>query len=92
MIVRILGEGQFNLPGAVIDQLNQLDNKMVEAVETQNQQGFQQLLGEMLGLVREKGEALPVEELVESDLILPEADLTLDEAEHIFVGDGLFPD
>ena len=30
MIVRILTEGQFNLPGAFIDELNELDNKLVE--------------------------------------------------------------
>ena len=45
----------------------------------------------MLTLVREKGAPVPVDELVESDLILPETDLTLEEAEHIFIGDGLLP-
>ena len=43
----------------------------------------------MLDLVREKGAALPVEELVESDLVLPEPDITLEEAEELFVGEGL---
>ena len=91
MIVRILGEGQFNLPGAVIDELNDLDNRMVEAVEDEDQAALTSLLKEMEALVREKGTPLPVEELVESDLILPETDLTLEEAEHIFIGDGLLP-
>ena len=91
MIVRILGEGQFNLPGAVIDELNDLDNRMVEAVESEDREALGSLLQEMVDLVREKGTALPVEELVESDLILPETDLTLEEAEHIFIGDGLLP-
>ena len=49
------------------------------------------LLLEMVNLVREKGSPLPLDELVESDLILPETDLTLEEAEHIFIGDGLLP-
>ncbi len=91
MIVRILGEGQFNLPGAVIDELNAIDNQMVAAVEAEDETNFTRLLREMLTLVREKGVPVPVDELVESDLILPEADLTLDEAEHIFIGDGLLP-
>ena len=91
MIVRILSEGQFNLPGAVIDDLNDIDNRMVEAVESENREAFQSLLQEMLNLVREKGTEVPVDELVESDLILPESDLTLEEAEHIFIGDGLLP-
>ena len=89
MIVRILGEGQFNLPGAVIDDLNDIDNRMVEAVAAEDEVQFQSLLDEMFRLVRERGEPLPLDQLVESDLILPETDLTLDEAEHIFIGDGL---
>ena len=91
MIVRILGEGQFNLPGSVIDDLNDIDNRMVEAVAAEDAPKFQSLLDEMFRLVRDRGEPLPVDELVESDLILPETDLTLDEAEHIFIGDGLMP-
>lgn len=91
MIVRILSEGQFNLPGACIDELNDIDNQMVAAVEAEDAANFARLLQEMLTLVREKGEPVPVDELVESDFILPETDLTLDEAEHIFIGDGLLP-
>ena len=91
MIVRILGEGQFNLPGAVIDDLNDIDNRMVEAVAAQDDVQFQSLLEEMFRLVRDRGQSVPLDELVESDLILPETDLTLDEAEHIFIGDGLLP-
>ncbi len=91
MIIRILGEGQFNLPGSVIDDLNDIDNRMVEAVAAEDGPQFQSLLDEMFRLVRDRGEPLPVDELVESDLILPETDLTLDEAEHIFIGDGLLP-
>ena len=91
MIVRILGEGQFNLPGAAIDELNDIDNRMVEAVEAEDRDALHSLLLEMESLVREKGEPLPLDELVESDLILPETDLTLEEAESIFVGEGLLP-
>ncbi len=91
MIVRILGEGQFNLPGAAIDELNDIDNRMVEAVEAEDPDALHSLLLEMETLVREKGEPVPLDELVESDLILPETDLTLEEAESIFVGEGLIP-
>ena len=91
MIVRILGEGQFDLPGAAIDELNDIDNRMVDAVEAEDREKFQARLQEMLELVRARGTVVPVDELVESDLILPEIDLTLEEAEHIFIGDGLLP-
>ncbi len=91
MIVRILTEGQYNFPGAGVDELNEIDNRLVEVVEDGNEEEFNQLLKQMLDLVREKGTPVPVDELVESDLVLPEPDLTLKEAEEIFTGEGLVP-
>ena len=91
MIVRISSEGQYNLPGSFIDRLNEIDNALVEAVEAEDQAAFETLLKQMLDLVRDNGEPVPVDELVESDLILPEPDLTLLEAEELFVGEGLLP-
>ena len=91
MIVRILTEGQYNLPGAHVDELNEIDNQIVEVVEQEDREKFEQLLKGMLDLVREKGTPVPVEELVESDLVLPEPDLTLEEAEDLFTGEGLLP-
>lgn len=91
MIVRILTEGQFNLPGAHVDELNEIDNQIVEVVENEDREGFERLLKKMLDLVRENGAPVPVDELVESDLVLPEPDLTLEEAEKTFTGEGLLP-
>ena len=91
MIIRILTEGQFNLPGSHIDQLNEIDNQLVEAVESEDRGRFKLLLKQMLDLVRQKGTQVPVDELIESDLILPEPDITLKEAEELFVGEGLVP-
>ena len=91
MIVRISSEGQYNLPGSFIDQLNEIDNALVEAVAAEDRDGFETLLKRMLDLVRDNGAPVPVDELVESDLILPEPDLTLLEAEELFTGEGLLP-
>ena len=91
MIVRILTEGQYNLPGAYVDQLNEIDNRLVEVVEDGDREGFGRLLKEMLDLVRENGTEVPVDELVESDLVLPEPDITLEEGERLFTGEGVLP-
>ena len=91
MIVRISSEGQYDLPGSFIDRLNEIDNELVEAVEAENQADYERLLKQMLDLVRDNGAPVPVDELMESDLILPEPDLTLLEAEELFVGEGLLP-
>ncbi len=91
MIIRITTEGQYNLPGSFVDRLNEIDNQLVDAVEAADRSGFGGLLAQMLDLVREHGSPLPVDELVESDLILPAPDITLEEAQVLFVGEGLLP-
>ena len=91
MIVRILSEGQYNLPGAFVDELNEIDNELVEIVEREDRDGFGTQLKTMLDLVREKGTPLSIDELVESDLVLPQPDITLEEAADLFTGEGLLP-
>ncbi|MFP6636950.1 MAG: hypothetical protein VCB79_13625 [Dehalococcoidia bacterium] len=91
MIIRITSEGQFNLPGSFVDQLNEIDNELVEAVEAADRSSYDTLLKKMLDLVRTEASPLPVDDIVESDLILPESDLTLEEAQVLFVGEGLLP-
>ena len=92
MIVRILTEGQYSLSGAFIDELNEIDNTLVEVVAEKDQAKFERQLKEMLDLVRNNGTPVPVDEIVESELVLPEPDITLVEAEELFVGEGLVPD
>ena len=60
-------------------------------MEAEDQAAYDTLLKRMLDLVRDNGTTVPMDELVESDLILPEPDLTLREAEELFVGEGLLP-
>ena len=92
MIVRISGEGQFRLPDEDGDRLNELDNSAVAAVEEGDEEKFRSLFEEMLSLVQSDGEALPDDELVESDVILPPRDVSFEEAAGEFTGDGLIPD
>ena len=92
MIVRILTEGQYNLPGAFVDRLNEIDNEIVEVVGREDREVFHKLLGEMLDHVRKNGTEVPLEELVESDIVLPEPDITLEEAANLFTGEGIVPD
>jgi hypothetical protein len=92
MIVRISGEGQWELPDGDAERLNELDNQAVAAVEAGDEASFQQLWNQMLDVVTTDGRELPDEELVESDVILPPRDSTFEEAKADFSGDGLIPD
>jgi hypothetical protein len=46
----------------------------------------------MVSIVHERGERLDDADLSASDLMIPPADLTLEEARELFSGDGLIPD
>ena len=81
MIVRILGEGQFEVADAELDRLNELDAAVEAEVDAGNQEAFRARLAELLDGVREVGAPLADDSLEDSDLILPPADATLEEVQ-----------
>jgi hypothetical protein len=92
VIVRISGEGQFNLPDDHAERLNGLDNEAVAAVEAGDEMKFQELFDQMLELVENDGESIAEDELIQSEVILPPRDVSFEEAAGEFTGDGLIPD
>lgn len=91
MIVRIATEGQYKVASEVLDQLNELDNRLISIVAEGNKDSFCDVLNQMVELVRQRGQSVPAEELVASDIILPAPDTTLEEARGLFAGEGLIP-
>lgn len=91
MIVRILTEGQWRFPAAMLDDLNENDNALVDLVAEDNEEEFRCLLAKMIAMVKEHGAPLDLDELEESDVIIPEPDITLEEAKELFVGVGVVP-
>ena len=92
MIVRIATEDQYELPDSDAERLNELDNQCVEAVEAGERERFAELFAQMIELVRTDGKRVDEDYLHESDVILPPPDVTFEEAEHEFTGEGLIPD
>lgn len=92
MIIRIMGEGQYRVPSSILDELNVIDNRIVDLVAKEDEGGYKNELARLISAVKEKGTFLDPEEIVESDLIVPPGDLTLEEAEKIFGGSGLIED
>lgn len=92
MIVRILGEGQFEVEGSLADRLNAIDNKIVEHVNKGNQKEFKKDLARLISAIKEKGEPIDPVDIVPSDIIVPPEDLTLEEARKVFRGEGLIED
>jgi len=92
MIVRISGEGQFELADGVVERLNALDNDAVAAVEAGEEARFADLFGQIVALIRTEGRPLADDDLRGSDVIVPPSDTSFEEARHEFSGDGLIPD
>ena len=91
MIVRILGEGQLDVPDGELDGLNTLDDALQAAVDGGDEARFAESLTALLTRVREVGKPLPVDEIVPSDLVLPSSDASLAEVRELLGDEGLIP-
>jgi hypothetical protein len=92
MIVRIMGEGQYRVSEALCSKLNQIDNRIVALVTEGKAEEFKKELMKLVSEIREKGEAIESEEILESNIIVPPEDLSFEEAKDIFKGYGIFED
>ena len=91
MILRILGEGQLEVPADSLHELNELDEALVAAVEKGDEGQFRTCLTSLVNRVREVGQPVPPDHLGPSDLISPGADATLDEVRELLSEEGLIP-
>ena len=91
MIVRILGEGQYDLDEAGMDKLNELDAAVEAACQGTDEAVFEAALAALLDSVRSLGTAHPVDAIDSSDLILPGPGSTLAEVSEMLGDEGLIP-
>jgi hypothetical protein len=92
MIVRLMNEGQFRVDDGLRTRLNELDEKAGAALERDDEEALDAHLEQMWDLVRREGEELPADSLETSDVLIPPADLTLEETRALFTEGGLIPD
>jgi hypothetical protein len=90
MIVRILGEGQYQLGDAAAAKLTELDGQLDAAVEKGDEPAFAAALDSTVRLVRESGLPVPADSFETADFILPFSDATLDEVRKL-LADGKIP-
>lgn len=91
MIVRIMGEGQFEVTADTLRRLNELDDQMEQALEHGAREEFAAFLDQMVVLVRTEGTHLPDDSLHASDAVLPPADASADELRELLKEEGLIP-
>jgi hypothetical protein len=92
VIVRIFSDGQYRIPDDVQARLHELDIATVNAIDSDDEAAFSSTYAALVELIHANGERLADEELEPSDLMLPPADITLEEAREEFTGEGLLPD
>jgi hypothetical protein len=87
VIVRILGEGQFQVAEDEAARLTALDAELDAAVHKSDDAAFRAALGAAVALVRESGTSVPADTFVTADFILPFSDATIDEVRKL-LADG----
>lgn len=97
MIVRILGEGQWELAPSWLPRLNELDATVGAAMEDSDQDALAEALTALRDHVWTHGKPVPDDAILDSDLILPDNTVTLDEMRRWLSGyaspeQGLIPD
>jgi hypothetical protein len=91
VIIRVLGEGQFEVPDDAIDGLNELDAQLESAIEAGDEAAATSALTALLDRVRQAGTPVALDALVPSDLVLPHSTASLSEVKDLISGDGLIP-
>jgi hypothetical protein len=91
MIVRISGEGQFDVPDGHVEELNRLDDDLTKAVDAGDEAQFKTALEALLGSVRTAGRELPDDFIGPSDLVLPSPEATIHEVREVLGDEGLIP-
>jgi hypothetical protein len=92
VIVRVMGDGQYDVDSEVAKGLNELDDQAANALQAGDEEQLREVLRRMAEQVRANGARLADDDLTPSEAIVPPDDLTLVEARDLFEGDGLIPD
>ncbi len=73
MIVRILGEGRYEVPDADLPAIEQLDAQLVDAMDRGDETEFRSTLADLIAHVRHTGTLLKPDDLRTSSLVVPHA-------------------
>jgi hypothetical protein len=88
VIVRILGEGQYEVDESNQAHLDELDNVLVKAVDGRDEAAFGPALRALAAEVRRVGQVLADDAFVPSELVVPFADSSLEETRRLLAEAG----
>ncbi len=96
-IIRILGHGQFVIDNDTMQEVNIIDNVIVKLLENEQNDDlikdeFEKQIKRLNAIVKEKGNIIGSTEIVQSDVVIPDKDITIDQARRLFKGEGIIKD
>jgi hypothetical protein len=103
IIVRVSGQGQFKVNREILDRINDIDNSIVNLLENTDidvddnsikvkQKELKEKVIEIINLIRTNGMPLDDKEIIQSQIMIPNPDISVDEAKRIFRGEGIIDD
>jgi hypothetical protein len=94
-IVRIMGQGQFRINEDTVKKINEIDDAIVQILQNESKADDQECrakVAEIVQTIKSKSQKLEDKELIESDIIVPDTDISIDEAKKVFQGEGIIPE
>ncbi|HET7149129.1 MAG TPA: hypothetical protein VFI73_11590 [Candidatus Nitrosopolaris sp.] len=90
-IVRVMGQGQFRINNRTARMISKIDRELVKIIQTheQGEKDYSRRVAEVVRLVLKAGLPLEHKEIVQSDIIVPGADISIDDAKNLFRNQGL---
>ena len=103
IIVRVSGQGQFKVNREILDRINDIDNSIVNLLENADvnvddnsikvkQKDLNGKINEIINLIRTNGMPLDDKEIIQSQIMIPNPDISVDKAKKIFSGEGIIDD
>jgi hypothetical protein len=104
IIVRVSGQGQFKVNKETMNRINEIDNEIVDLIEntnsgggggknkTQQEKEFRGKLEQLAKLVTVEGKHLDDKEITQSNIIVPDPDISIEQAKKIFKDEGIIPE
>jgi hypothetical protein len=90
-IVRVMGHGQFRVGNRTAEKISRIDNELIKIIELwkEGEKKYSRRVLDVLGLVKKDGVPLEHNEIIQSDIIVPGADISIEEAKNLFTDQHL---
>lgn len=83
MIVRVLGEGRYEIPESDLVTIERLDAQLLEALDKGDESTFSSVLVQLIAEVRRSGKLLDPDDLRTSELAVPHEGSSLAEVKEL---------